>query len=462
MQRASPQWMVQGGHQLSGTITTKGSKNSALAIISASLLTLEPVVLTNVPRISDVFDMLNILQSLGSQVRWVDDYTVRLQRAALLDVSNLDKHAAERTRAVILLVAGLAMDHADFLLPFPGGCDLGDRSLEPHADALQQLGLQLILNPSDLHVRHKTAGDSEKITVTLLESGDTVTENAILAAVAMKRTSVQICNASCNYMVQDLCLFLQRLDGVEIEGIGSPLLTIRRCDARQAHPVAYSILEDPIEAFFFIAAAVVTRSHLHVARVPVGFISLELWLLRKIGLDVEQGPGYAAANGHTVLCDLEILGHHGSLRALESKIHPNIYPFGVNVDNLPALGAMVAVCKGKTLLHDWMYERRASYFMLLEDFGVRVELQDMHRAYITGSAGLQAAECRLPPALRPASMVLLAALAAPGTSCLQDVVVLDRGYEDLLGRLQSLGGRIVYGDTDSEVQIPGTPIRSVM
>lgn len=462
MQLGSPQWTVHGGHKLSGTITTKGSKNSALAIISASLLTPEAVFLANVPRISDVFDTLAILQSLGYRVDWDDGNTVRLQRPALLNVDNLDRHAAKRTRAVILLVAGLAVDHAEFTLPLPGGCDLGDRSLEPHADALRQLGLQVGIEPNGLHVRQADVGEPEEVTVTLLESGDTVTENVILAAVAMKHTSVQICNASCNYMVQDLCLFLQKLDGVEIDGVGSPVLAIRRCGLTLPRPVTYSILEDPIEAFFFLTAAIVTRSHLHVARVPVGFIFLEMRLLRKMGLDVQQGPNYPAANGHSILCDLEILGHRGSLHALESKIHPNIYPYGINVDNLPAFGAIATVCKGETLLHDWMYERRAAYFALLGDFGVQIELQDMHRAYITGSEALQAAECRLPPALRPASMMLLAALAAPGTSCLRDVSVIGRGYEDLLGRLKSLGGRIVHGYPDLEVLIPEAPIRSVM
>lgn len=462
MHPVSSQWTVHGGHQLSGTITTKGSKNSALAIISASLLIREPVVLENIPRISDVFDMLTILKSLGFEVHWEEHNTLRLQRPVMLAVNKMDKHAAERTRAIVLLVAGLAMDHEDFTLPFPGGCELGDRSLEPHADALLQLGLQVEIEIGGLSVRHADFNEPEGATVTLLESGDTVTENAVLAAVAMKRTSVQISNASCNYMVQDLCLFLQRLDGVEIEGICSPLLTIRRSGARQVHPIAYSILEDPIEAFFFIAAAAVTKSHLHIARVPVGFISLELRLLRKMELDIKQGASYPGANGQTVLRDLEILGHRGFLHALESKIHPNIYPFGVNVDNLPAFGGIAAVCKGDTLLHDWMYERRATFFTLLGDFGVQVELQDMHRAYITGSADLQASDCRLPPALRPASMVLLAALAAPGLSCLRDVGILDRGYEDLLGRLQSLGGRIMHGYTDAEVHIPEAPIRSVM
>jgi UDP-N-acetylglucosamine 1-carboxyvinyltransferase len=461
MQQTSPQWKVDGGNQLSGAVTTNGSKNSALAIISASLLTFEPILLTNVPRISDVDDMTSILRSMGFQTTWEDSNTLSLQRPLILDVESMDIQAAQRTRAVVLLVAGLAIDHADFTIPFPGGCNLGDRSLEPHIDALEQLGLEVSRRSHGLRVRRVEEGDSET-TITLLESGDTVTENAILAAVALNRGIVRICNASCNYMVQDLCSFLQQILGVSIEGSGSPQLTIHRCDSDKPGPIAYSILEDPIEAFFFIAAAVVTRSCLHILRVPVTFISLELHLLRNMGLKVQTGPQYASASGVATLCDLEILADHLPLNAMELKIHPNIYPFGVNVDNLPAFGPIAAVSEGQTLIHDWMYEQRAPYFALLRDFRVQVELPDKHRACVHGPAEMRASNCRLPPALRPASMVLLAALAAPGVSYLSDVNVVSRGYEDLVGRLRALQARVDILEIKADRQMPEGVMRSVM
>jgi UDP-N-acetylglucosamine 1-carboxyvinyltransferase len=461
MEQSPPQWKVHGGHQLSGTVTTNGSKNSALAIISASLLTSEPILLTNVPRISDVNDMVSILQSMGAQATWTDNNILSLQRPLILDVDSLDVQAAQRTRAVILLVAGIAIDHEDFTLPFPGGCNLGDRSLEPHIDALEQLGLEVSCQPNGLHVRRGHEGDSET-TITLIESGDTVTENAILTAVAMNRGVVRICNASCNYMVRDLCSFLQRMPGVSIDGLGSPELTIRRCETPTPGPIAYPILEDPIEAFFLIAAAVVTKSCLRILRVPVRFLALELRLLQRMGLKIRTGPRYASASGVTMLCDLDILAEYHQLNAMELKIHPNICPFGVNVDNLPAFGPIAAVSEGQTLLHDWMYEQRARYFALLRDFGVQVELPDKHRAYIYGPTELRAADCRLPPALRPASTMLLAALAAPGVSYLSNVDVISRGYEDLIGRLRSIQARIDVLDVNVEQHRPEGAIRSVM
>jgi UDP-N-acetylglucosamine 1-carboxyvinyltransferase len=457
MANTSSTWKIEGGHRLSGSTKAMGSKNSALAIICAALLDTGPVILSNIPRISDVFDIVSILRSAGTSVTWLDNNTLEIQRPPVLAIDSLDIEASRRTRAVVLLVAALAKDQDEFILPFPGGCSLGDRSLGPHIDALEQLGLHVDYDIGGLRVSRSQTSEPDT-TVTLLESGDTVTENAILTAVAMKRQRVQICNASCNYMVQDLCLFLQRLGSVSIEGIGSTLLTISHREVEAPHPIYYSILEDPIEAFFFIAAAIVTRSCLQIKRVPVAFISLELRLLQKMGASIKTPHQYPSANGVTALCDLEVSAQDASLIALEQKIHPNVYPFGVNVDCLPTFGPIAALSEGETLLHDWMYEHRASYFVLLECFGARVELLDSHRALISGSEDLKAADCRLPPALRPASMVLLAALAAPGVSRLHGVGVLSRGYEDLAGRLQSLGALV---DLDRQGAIEGT-IRSVM
>jgi UDP-N-acetylglucosamine 1-carboxyvinyltransferase len=462
MASTSPTWKIEGGHQLSGSVTAKGSKNSSLAIICAALLTLGPVVLANIPRISDVYDIVSILRSTGTSVVWLDNSTIEIIRPPVLAVDSLDIEASRRTRAVVLLVAALAKDQDEFVLPLPGGCSLGDRSLEPHVDVLAQLGLQVEYDLGGLRVSRSPISEPDT-TVTLLESGDTVTENAILTAVATKRRRVQICNASCNYMVQDLCLFLQRLDSVSIDGIGSPLLTISHREAETPHPIHYSILEDPIEAFFFIAAAIVTRSYLQIKRVPVAFISLELRLLQKMGASIKKLNQYPAANGVTELCDLEVSAQDTTLTAPEQKIHPNVYPFGVNVDCLPAFGPIATLSEGETLLHDWIYEHRASYFALLECFGACVETLDPHRARISGSNDLKPADCHLPPALRPASMVLLAALAAPGVSRLHGVEVLSRGHEDLAERLRSLGATIddQEKNADRQAMTEGT-IRSMI
>lgn len=460
MQESS--WKVWGGRELSGNITTNGSKNSALGILCASLLTTENITLANVPHISDVVDMVSILRSIGSTITWQNKNTLKVRRPSLVDISALDIEAARRARTVILLASGIALDYETFSLPLPGGCQLGDRSLEPHIDALEQFGLQVTWHSGGVRINRSPEHSQTECTVTLLESGDTVTENAILTAVATKRDSVRIRNASCNYMVQDLCHYLQRLCGVSIEGIGSPSLTIRCHTPRVSRPISFSILEDPIEAFFFVAVAVMAKSNICVKRVPFEFISLEFHLLRKMGLEIRESQQYPSASGTTVLCDLNVMGRGCSLISPKMKIHPNIYPFGINVDNLPAFGPIAAVSNGETLLHDWMYDQRASYFALLENFGADVQLLDAHRAQIGGPGVLLPAKCRLPPALRPASMVLSAALAAPGLSHLENVDVLQRGYEDLGGRLRVLGACIAPVEPNSESTACDGVARSVL
>ena len=156
MAHTSPIWKIEGGHQLSGSCTVSGSKNASLATICAAILDIGPVVLNNIPRISDVFDMVSILRSAGTSVAWLDNNTLEIQRPPLLTVDNLDIEASRRTRAVVLLVAALAKDHdGPFIVPLPGGCTLGDRSLGPHIDALEQLGLHVNhdLGESDKHLR---------------------------------------------------------------------------------------------------------------------------------------------------------------------------------------------------------------------------------------------------------------------------------------------------------------------
>jgi len=240
-------------------------------------------------------------------------------------------------------------------------------------------------------------------------------------------------------MVQDLCFFLQKL-GVKIDGVGSAFLTIEGVPYIKKN-VTYAPTEDPIEAMFFIAAAITTNSKITVQRVPYKWIGLELLKLKKMGLHFSLGEPYKAANGIIDLADITIEQHNGSLRALPDKLHPNLYP-GLNPDNLPYFVPIAAVAKGRTLIHDWMYENRAIYYTEMTKVGAQVELADPHRIYVTGPTKFTVADVVCPPALRPASLLLIGMLAAKGSSMLRNVYTINRGYEDLAERLNSLGARI--------------------
>jgi UDP-N-acetylglucosamine 1-carboxyvinyltransferase len=273
--------------------------------------------------------------------------------------------------------------------------------------------------------------------VVLYEMGDTVTENALLAA-AKTDGWTEIHMASANYMVQDLCRYLEAL-GVKIEGIGTSRLRVKGRAIINKN-ISFSPSEDPIETMLFISLAVTTNSAITIKRCPIDFLELELLKLKKMGTRFELSQRYKADNGFTDLVDIKML-KTDELSALDEKIHPQPYP-GLNIDNLPFFVPISARAQGKTLVHDWVYENRAIYFTELNKLGASIELLDPHRVYINGPTRWRAAEVVCPPALRPAVIVLIGMLAAEGTSVLRNIYSIARGYEDLAERLNSLGAKI--------------------
>ncbi len=323
----------------------------------------------------------------------------------------------------------------EFKIPYAGGCKLGTRTVQPHLFALEEFGVSIVAKSGYYHIGVKKQHPQQ---VVLYESGDTPTENLLMAASKHEEETV-IKMASANYAVQDLCGFLRKL-GVKIEGVGSTTLRVKGVKDIKKN-VTYYPSEDPVEAMTFIAAAVTTNSKITITRAPIEFLELELLKLKKMGLKFDVSPYYLAENNLTQLADVTIHKHNGSLTALEDKIHPNPYP-GLNIDNLPYFVPIAAVAKGRTLIHDWVYEERALYYTELRKLNANVTLADPHRAYIDGPTKFSAADIVCPPALRPAVLLLIAMLAAPGISILRNVYSINRGYEDLADRLNSLGAQI--------------------
>jgi len=427
---------VVGGIQLSGEIDVKTSKNAGVALLCASLLNDGRTVLRKVARIEEVNRLLEVLESIGVRTRWLnDDNDLEIVPPAQLQLDRIDAEAARRTRSIIMFLGPL-MHHADsFKLPYAGGCDLGTRTVEPHMSALRAFGLEVKATEGDWNASvDRSVWPARPIV--LIERGDTVTENALLAAARHDGTTV-IRNASPNYMVQDLCFFLVEL-GVRIDGIGTTTLVVQGCPQID-RDVTYSPSPDPIEAMSLVAAAVVTESSITVRRVPIEFMEIELALLEEMGLQYDRSPEYLADNGQTRLVDLTT--HPSVLHSPIDKIHPMPFP-GLNIDNLPFFAVIAAQATGSTMLHDWVYENRAIYLTELTRLGCKVTLLDPHRVLIEGPTRWRAAEVICPPALRPAVVILLAMLAAKGTSVLRSVYVINRGYESLAERLNALGAQI--------------------
>jgi UDP-N-acetylglucosamine 1-carboxyvinyltransferase len=427
---------ITGGSKLSGSIDVRSSKNAAVALLCASLLNRGTTTIRGIARIEEVNRILEVLASIGVRVRWLaDGADVQLTPPRKLRLPQMDDAAARRTRSVIMFLGPLLHDHRTFRLPYVGGCNLGKRTVEPHLSALKPFGLSV-----DAAGGYYQATVDSRVRpakpIVLVERGDTLTENVLLAAARYPGTTV-IRNASPNYMVQDLCFFLQEL-GVEVEGVGTTTLTVRgRSEINR--DVDYSPSEDPIEAMSLLAAAIVTGSTLTIQRVPIEFLEIELAILETMGLHFTTTDEYPAANGHTRLVDLTV--KPSRLHAPRDKVHPMPFP-GLNIDNLPFFTLIAACAKGQTLIHDWVYENRAIYLTELTKIGGSVTLMDPHRVMVTGPTHWSAGEAICPPALRPAVVLLLAMLAASGTSVLRNIYVINRGYEDLVKRLNALGASI--------------------
>ena len=435
-QQGKVNFKVHGGKELHGSIEVKTSKNAAVALLCASLLNKGKTTLHRVARIEEVNRIIEVLNSIGVKTKWHENNDLEITPPAKLQLENIDVTAAKRTRTVIMFLGPLLHQYSNFKLPFAGGCNLGTRTVEPHMVGLAQFGLRVEAKENTDYYEASVTKTAPSKAILLTERGDTVTENVIMAA-ALYDGEVTIRNASPNYMVQDLCFFLEKL-GVKIEGIGTTILTIRG-KPHINQTVDYYPSEDPIEAMSFVAAGVVTNSEITIKRTPIEFVELELAVLEDMGLSYTTSDEYLARNGNTRLVDVTL--HKSKLFAAKDKLHSMPFP-GVNMDNLPFLGLIATVAEGRSLVHDWSYENRAIYFTELSKLNANIEMIDPHRVYITGPTKWKQADVIAPPALRPSVVILLAMLAADGTSILRDVYSINRGYEDFANRLNTLGASI--------------------
>lgn len=433
-QPGSINFRIEGGHKLSGRITAKTSKNAAVALLCASLLNRGTTTLRRVARIEEVNRILEVLNSIGVRTRWFGENDLEITPPAKLRLEAMDVEAARKTRSIIMFLGPLMHRYKQFDLPYAGGCSLGERTVEPHLSGLEAFGLTVDTVTGHYSATAKTVKPDRAIV--LSERGDTVTENILMAA-ALNDGITTIRNASPNYMVQDLCFYLEKL-GVKIEGIGTTTLIVHGLSDINKN-VEYAPSEDPIEVMSFIAAAIVTKSEITIERAPIEFLEIDLKFLENMGFQYELSDEYTALNGRTRLVD--ITTRVSELKAAVDKIHAMPFP-GLNIDNLPFFAVIAATAKGRTMIHDWVYENRAIYLTELTRLNASVQLIDPHRIYIDGPTRWKPAEIVTPPALRPAVVIMLAMLAAPGISTLRNIYSINRGYEDLAERLNTLGARI--------------------
>ncbi len=427
------EYRIEGGKKLSGTIETTSGKNAPYALIFASLLVKGKIILKDMTRVDEVLHAIELLKSIGADFNWIDETTLSIDTSGSLTLDTIDKKLCSTLRLSLVLFGALVAREKQFRVYKSGGCKLGNRTIRPHTIALESLGVHVKsrnkyydISCTELKANH----------VVMYESGDTATENVIMAAVLAPGITT-ITFASANYMVQDLCFFLESA-GAKIKGIGTTTLTIE--GVKSLHGVnEYFVSPDPVDAMAWISLTTTTKSHLTVTNCAIEFLELELQKLSIMGQKFELKNQRKSKNGKLDIVDIEL--YPSDLIALPDKLYGRPFP-GLNIDNVPLFVPILTQAKGETLVHDWCYENRAIYYLEMKKLGANVLLLDSHRALIKGPTPLVANTLEAPPALRPAMALLIAMLAADGTSVLKKAEVVERGYYHLVERLSAAGADI--------------------
>ncbi|MSR22908.1 MAG: UDP-N-acetylglucosamine 1-carboxyvinyltransferase [Gemmatimonadetes bacterium] len=419
-------FVVEGGRTLSGTIRPSGNKNAALPCMCAALLTAEPVVLENVPRIRDVETLLEIIQSLGATVEWVADGSVRIQ-ARDVPLGGLHPDLAKRIRASILLAGPLLARCGRVSLPPPGGDVIGRRRLDTHFLAFRKLGAEASFEKEGFElVGAKLRGAD----IFLDEPSVTATENAVMAATLATGTTV-LRNAAAEPHVQDLCRLLQRM-GARISGVGTHVLEIEGVD--RLGGATFSIQADHIEAGSFIGLAAVTGSVLRVEGAPIEHLDSTLLAFGKLGVACEVAGEDLIVYGDR---DREVRpDYFGHIPKIDDGPWP-AFP----ADLTPIALVTATQCRGTVLIHEKMFESRMYFTDKLVGMGAQIILCDPHRAVVVGPAPLRGGAVESPD-IRAGMALILAALAAPGTSTIHNIGQIERGYERIDARLRGVGASI--------------------
>lgn len=425
--------LIEGGKKLHGEIKNQTAKNSAVAILCATAMIKGKTVLSEVPEIEEVYRIIELLKSIGVRVKKIAPGKYEFDSGHTLTLEKIDKNASEKTRSSLLLLGALANRKKKYKLYKSGGCKLGERTIRPHLYALEKIGVFAKSKEYFYEVENRNL---KGVDIVMYESGDTATENAIMAAVLAKgKTTIKM--ASANYMVQDLCYFLTKA-GAKIKGIGTTTLEIQ--GVKKLKEVKdYSIMPDPIVAMTYLAAAIITDSRLIVKNCPLDFLELELCKLERAGQKYYFKKKYLSKNGKFHIVDIEIVP--SKLVALPDKVECRPFP-GLNIDNLPLFVAILAKARGRTLIHDWPYENRAVSYLELQKIGANLTLLDPHRVWVEGPTKFTANEAVCPSILRVAVILLLGMMAAPGRSVLRNTYMIERGYENLYETFNKVGAQI--------------------
>ncbi|MCX6719645.1 MAG: UDP-N-acetylglucosamine 1-carboxyvinyltransferase, partial [Candidatus Staskawiczbacteria bacterium] len=417
-------FVINGGKKLSGTIEVLGSKNAALPILAASVLTKEECVIDNVPLIEDVLKMIKLLEEMGAKVEWLEKRKIKIS-CEKLNPEKIDDDIMGRFSGSVLLWGAMAARFDNFETKSPGGCVIGARPLDTHLDAFFQMGVNVVQKDKTFNFTKPafTEGSGEAKNVVLDEFSVTATENVLLFASAQNyKTTLQI--ADQDYQVQELIKVLVQM-GAEIKYSGPHIFEINGTENLKGF--SCKIIGDPIEAGTFIVAVLATKGEVLIKNVETQYLTLFLKKIKSFGAILE----FPDEKSVKVL---------PSPNLVMNKIQSMPYP-GIQPDLQPEFGVLATQTKGDTLIHDPLYEGRLKYLEELNKMGANIVFCDPHRAIVNGPTTLRGIEV---PSLdiRGGAALIIAGLIAEGVTTINNAYQIDRGYEKIEERLQKLGADI--------------------
>ena len=420
-------FLIEGGHSLRGEVVPSGNKNAAIALLPACILTDEPVILHNIPDIGDVRTFHQILQSIGMQIEVLGPNSWRLH-ARDINPTDLNTDLCRKIRASVLLAGPMLGRGSGIDMPPPGGDVIGRRRVDTHLIALEALGAKTKFDGRSFQLRapRRLVGAD----ILLDEASVTATENAVMASVTAKGTTI-LRNAASEPHVQDLCNFLNHL-GARIENVGSNTLHIEGVD--KLHGGEYTIGADYMEVVSFIGAAAVTGGEIRIRDASPEHLDMIRLNFARLGVSWSVEGDDILVPGKQSLTVLPDVG--GAIPEI------NVMPWPAFPTDLMSIAIVVATqANGTVLFHDWMYEGRMFFIDKLVAMGARILLCDPHRCVVQGPTKLIGEHLESPD-IRAGLALVLAALAAEGTSRIRNIMQIERGYERIDQKLKALGARI--------------------
>jgi UDP-N-acetylglucosamine 1-carboxyvinyltransferase len=416
-------FIVQGEKKLKGEIEVRGSKNAAMPILAATLLTKESSVIDNIPLIEDVKRLLEIIQSLGGKVEWLGKRKIRINPKNL-NLKKIDQSLVKKLRASVLLIPPLLHRFKKFKLAQPGGCLIGVRSIDSHLDAISQLGSKVKKTPTHYYYNGNNIFPNE---VVLEEFSVTATENILmLASLIPGKTILKI--GALEPHVEDLVVFLKKM-GAKIKTISPHLYEIN--GVKKLSGASHKVIPDPIEAGTFMILAATLRGKILIKNVRTDHLDLIIKKLKGVGVRIKV---YHRSSFQSEILMLPSY----NLKRLKLQTQP--YP-GIPTDLQSPFGVLATQVNGTSIIFDTMFEGRLKYIDELIKMGANAIIADPHRALITGPTPLYAQDVNSLD-IRSGISLLIAALLAKGKTTIKDVYQIDRGYEEIDERLKKLGAEI--------------------